>query len=37
MIYIYKAELVRVVDGDTVDLIIDLGFDTFRPKKGTGK
>jgi len=28
MIYIYKAELVRVVDGDTVDLIIDLGFDT---------
>ena len=28
MIYIYKAELVRVVDGDTVDLIIDFGFDT---------
>ena len=30
MIYIYKAELVRVVDGDTVDLIIHLGFDTCR-------
>ena len=30
MIYIYKAELIRVVDGDTVDLIIDLGFDTSR-------
>ena len=33
MIYIYKAELVRVVDGDTVDLIIDLGFDTFRGER----
>jgi uncharacterized SAM-dependent methyltransferase len=33
MIYIYKAELVRVVDGDTVDLIIDLGFDTSRKGK----
>ena len=30
MIYIYKASLIRVVDGDTVDLIIDLGFDTSR-------
>ena len=30
MIYIYKADLIRVVDGDTVDLIIDLGFDTSR-------
>jgi micrococcal nuclease len=25
--YTYKARLQRVVDGDTVDLIIDLGFD----------
>ena len=33
MIYIYKAELVRVVDGDTVDLIIDLGFDTSREER----
>ena len=33
MIYIYKAELVRVVDGDTVDLIIDLGFDTLRKER----
>ena len=33
MIYIYKAELVRVVDGDTVDLIIDLGFDTSRNER----
>jgi micrococcal nuclease len=30
LIYIYKADLIRVVDGDTVDLIIDLGFDTSR-------
>ena len=33
MIYIYKAELVRVVDGDTVDLISDLGFDTFKRER----
>jgi len=33
MIYIYKAALVRVVDGDTVDLIIDMGFDTFRRER----
>lgn len=25
-IYIYKADLVRVVDGDTIDLMIDPGF-----------
>ena len=29
MIYIYKAELIRVVDGDTVDLMIDQGFSNF--------
>jgi micrococcal nuclease len=33
MIYIYQAELIRVVDGDTVDLIIDLGFDTSRKER----
>jgi micrococcal nuclease len=33
MIYTYKAELVRVVDGDTVDLIIDLGFGTSRKER----
>jgi endonuclease YncB( thermonuclease family) len=33
LIYIYKAELIRVVDGDTVDLIIDLGFDTSRKER----
>lgn len=26
MFYIYKAELDRVIDGDTMDFIIDLGF-----------
>ena len=25
--YIYKAKLDRVVDGDTVDAVIDVGFD----------
>ncbi len=29
MIYIYKAELIRVVDGDTVEIIIDQGFSNF--------
>jgi micrococcal nuclease len=33
MIYIYKAELIRVVDGDTVELMIDLGFDTSRKER----
>ncbi|MDA7653699.1 thermonuclease family protein [Verrucomicrobia bacterium] len=27
--YEYRAELVRVIDGDTVDLIIDCGFSIF--------
>ena len=26
--YIYRAKIDRVVDGDTVDAMIDLGFDT---------
>ena len=33
MIYIYKASLIRVVDGDTVELMIDLGFDTSRKER----
>jgi micrococcal nuclease len=33
MIYIYKAQLIRVVDGDTVDLISDLGFDTLKRER----
>ena len=28
--YIYKAKCERVVDGDTIDAIIDLGFDTWK-------
>lgn len=28
-LYTYKARLDRVVDGDTVDVVIDLGFDIF--------
>ena len=27
--YIYKTKLLRVVDGDTADVMIDLGFDTW--------
>lgn len=29
-LYHYKARLLRVIDGDTVELIIDLGFETFK-------
>ena len=31
--YIYKAECLRVVDGDTADVLIDLGFDTWRKSR----
>jgi len=31
--YIYRAKLERVVDGDTVDALIDLGFDTWIKKR----
>ena len=31
--YQYKAKLVRVVDGDTVDAEIDLGFDVWVKKR----
>ena len=27
--YIYRAKIVRVVDGDTFDAMIDLGIDTW--------
>jgi micrococcal nuclease len=33
MQYIYKATLERVVDGDTVDIVIDMGFSTFRKER----
>jgi hypothetical protein len=29
--YKYRCKLDRVVDGDTADVLIDLGFDTWRP------
>jgi micrococcal nuclease len=29
-VYLYNAEIKRIVDGDTFDILIDLGFDTFR-------
>lgn len=29
-LYVYKAKIVRVVDGDTVDADVDLGFHTWR-------
>ena len=28
--YIYRGKLDRVVDGDTVDALVDLGFDTWK-------
>ena len=31
--YIYKAKLERVVDGDTVDALIDVGFDIWVKKR----
>ena len=31
--YEYRCQLERVIDGDTVDLTIDLGFNTFRREK----
>jgi micrococcal nuclease len=32
-LYEYQAHLDRVVDGDTVDLIVDLGFSTFEKQR----
>lgn len=31
--YTYKAKLIRIVDGDTIDAEIDLGFDTIVRKR----
>jgi len=31
--YTYKASLVRVIDGDTIDVDIDLGFDVWLKKQ----
>ena len=31
--YTYKAKLIRIVDGDTIDAEIDLGFDTIIRKR----
>ena len=31
--YEYQAQLVRVVDGDTVDVLIDVGFSTFKKER----
>lgn len=31
--YEYSAEVLRVVDGDTVDMLIDCGFSTFRKER----
>ena len=31
--YTYKAKLVKVVDGDTIDVTIDLGFDVSVKKR----
>lgn len=31
--YEYRAEVLRVVDGDTVDVLIDCGFSTFRKER----
>lgn len=29
-VYLYNAEVKKIIDGDTFDIIIDLGFDTLR-------
>lgn len=33
MIYKYNAKLIRVIDGDTVDAMVDLGFNTWAKKR----
>ena len=30
IMYIYSAKCLKVVDGDTIDAQVDLGFDTFK-------
>jgi len=31
--YEYKCELIKVVDGDTIDVLIDVGFSTYRKER----
>ena len=31
--YTYKAKLKRVIDGDTIDVIVDLGFSTYTEQR----
>ena len=31
--YEYNAEVLRVVDGDTIDVLIDVGFSTFKKER----
>ena len=31
--YKYKAKLIKVVDGDTIDALIDCGFSTFKKER----
>ena len=33
MQYSYSAKLTKVIDGDTVDLVIDVGFHTLRHER----
>ena len=28
--YTYNSEVIKVVDGDTIDALVDLGFDTWK-------
>lgn len=32
-LYFYSAEVKKVIDGDTLDIVIDLGFDTLRKSR----
>ena len=29
-LFVYQAELIRVIDGDTIDAMVDLGFSTWK-------
>jgi micrococcal nuclease len=31
--YEYKCQLIRVVDGDTIDVLIDVGFSTYKKER----
>ena len=35
--YIYSAKCLKVVDGDTIDARVDLGFDTFKKIRNVEK